>query len=513
MMVLNHDASIAKKLSGFDNYMAKILKDWNAPGVGVGIVVKDRLVFAKGYGYRDYEKKLPITQNTLFQIASNTKLFTAVVIGLLVEEGKLEWDKPIHQFVPEIQFYNNDLNNTVTIRDMLAHRTGIPTYDWIFHRSNLSRKELFKHLKYLEPCQPIRQGFIYSNLIYGVCGHVIECLMNQTWEAFLRKRIFKPLEMNSTIFSIKEMIKHPDYFVPYNEKRDTRTLYRIPHYDYDLSVRPAGGIISNFTDLSKWLIALMNNGSYKGKQVIPPDVLRATLEPTYARYNYQLEDKGYSEILNQTHGMGRITESYRGHFRTYTGGYIDGSCSNISCLPYDGMGVIVFAIGAHSLPLRDLVSYNIYERLLGLNQTLWSERSLKDRDASKKVNKEARGKAGGDRIFNTKPSHPIEDYTGNFEHPAYGVITISLKGATLQMNFRNIVLPLEHFHYDRFDSPDDEQYGNGLWSLNYSTNPQGTIDRITTTLGSQVVTFVRKVDASLSDVKKKPNNTKHVSSK
>ena len=91
----------------------------------MGIVAKDKLVFAKGYGYRDYDKRLPMTPNTLFQIASNTKLFTAVAIGMLIEEGKLEWDKPIRQYVPLTQFYNDELNNTVTIRDMLAHRTGI----------------------------------------------------------------------------------------------------------------------------------------------------------------------------------------------------------------------------------------------------------------------------------------------------------------------------------------------------------------------------------------------------
>jgi len=502
MRMLNHDAAIGKKLNGFDAYMTKILKDWNAPGVGVGIVVKDRLVFAKGYGYRDYEKKLPITQNTLFQIASNAKLFTAVAVGLLVEEGKLEWDKPVRQFVPEIQFYNNDLNNTVTIRDMLAHRTGIPKYDWIFHRSNLSRKELFERLKYLEPIQPIRQGYIYTNLMYGVCGYVIECLTNQTWEAFLRKRIFKPLEMNHTLFSIKEMIKHTDYFVPYNEKRDTRILYRIPHYDYDLSVRPAGGIISNFTDLSKWLIALMNNGVYKGKQVIPADVVRTTLTPSFAFSNGDLENKGYGELLNPSYGMGRGSASYQGHYFTAHNGYIDGSYSKISCMPYDGIGVIVFAIGAQSQPILDIVSFNIYERLLGLKKTPWSERLLQDREASKKVDEGGREKAGGERIPNTKPSHSIKDYTGDFEHPAYGVFTVSLKGANLQMSFRNIVLPLEHFHYDRFDSPNDEQYGNGMWSLNYSTNLQGAIDRMTTRLGSQVVTFVRKPDASLSKEKK-----------
>src|ERR1700691_799595 len=115
---------IAQKLSGFDAYMEKTLKDWNAPGIGVGIVVNDQLVFAKGYGFRDYEKKLPFTPTTLCPIASNTKLFTAVSAGMLVEEGKLTWDKPIRQSVPTIQFYNDELKTNVTLHAMLSHRTA-----------------------------------------------------------------------------------------------------------------------------------------------------------------------------------------------------------------------------------------------------------------------------------------------------------------------------------------------------------------------------------------------------
>src|SRR5207245_8566141 len=142
---------ITKKLDGFDSYMSQILKDWNTPGIGVGIVVNDKLVFAKGYGYRDYEKKLPFTPTTLQQIASNSKLFTAVAAGVLVEEGKLTWDKPIRESVPTIQFYNDQLNDNVTYRHMLQQRPGVTRHDLIWFRSPFTRKELFEKLKYLEP--------------------------------------------------------------------------------------------------------------------------------------------------------------------------------------------------------------------------------------------------------------------------------------------------------------------------------------------------------------------------
>jgi CubicO group peptidase (beta-lactamase class C family) len=497
--ILAQESDITKKLGDFDTYIAKVLQNWNTPGVGVGIVVKDNLVFAKGYGYRDYEKKLPVTPNTLFQIASNTKLFTSIAVGFLVEEGKLDWDKPIRQFVPTIQFYNEDLNNSVSIRDMLAHRTGISRHDLIWYKSDFSRKELFDRLKYLEPSQPLRQGFLYNNMMYAASGYIIEYFTHQTWEDFVRAQIFKPLEMNNTLYSIKEMLKQSDCFVPYNEKRDTTILYRIPYYEEAQGIGPAGSIISNINDMSKWLIALMNNGSYKGKQVIPVNVVRATLSPSIALPNSQLENRGYGELLNPAYGMGRNYASYRGHYLAYHGGDLDGIHSQISCMPYDSIGVIVFVIGDHSAALYNVISYNIYERLLGLSQTPWSERRLKDREGFKKQDKEGRGKAGGELVPDTKPSHVLKDYTGEFEHPAYGVLSVSMKNDSLQMNFHNIILPLKHFHYDRFDTPNDEQYG--LWSLNYLTNPQGEINRIVISLDESEATFVRKADASLSDPK------------
>jgi CubicO group peptidase (beta-lactamase class C family) len=154
---------VSEKLKGFDQTIGKILNDWNVPGCGIGIVVKDKLVFAQGYGYRDLEKKLPVTPSTLFQIASNTKLFTATAIGFLVAEGKLDWDMPIKNYVPQIQFYNDELYANVTIRDMLSHRTGISRHVNIWYKSDFTRRELFDRIKYLEPGIPLRQGYLYNN--------------------------------------------------------------------------------------------------------------------------------------------------------------------------------------------------------------------------------------------------------------------------------------------------------------------------------------------------------------
>ena len=487
------EADVTKKLEGFDAYMQQTLKDWNTPGVGVGIVVGDKLVFAKGYGYRDHEKKLPFTTKTMQPIASNSKLFTAVAAGMLVEEGKLAWDKPIRDSVPEIQFYNDQLNSNVTLRDMLSHRTGVTRHDLIWFKSPFTREELFEKLKYLEPQEPMRTTFLYNNLMFAAVGQIIKIKSGKKWEDFVREKIFTPLDMSTTCYTIADMLKQPDYGVPFREKRDSFELYKIPYYEDTEGVAPAGAVISNIDELSHWLIALMNEGKYNGRQVLPAGALKATLQPAIALPNAGGEALGFWELINSAYGMGRWAASYRGKLLTYHGGDLPGFHSQVSFMPNDKIGVIVLVISDHSAPLYNIVSYNVYERLLGMDQTPWSQRQLQQRLANKKAGTEARAKAGGDRVPNTKPSHAHADYVGEYENPAYGILRIGLQGDQLQFGFHEFHFPMNHFHYDRFDTPDDEQYGK--FSVNFRTNPQGDIDSAVISLDQAEVVFTRKPEA------------------
>ena len=460
-------AKVAQKLQGFDAYMEKVLKDWNGPGIGVGVVVNDKLVFAKGYGYRDYEKKLPITPMTLFPIASNTKLFTAVAAGFLVEEGKLTWNQPIRESVPTIEFYDSQLNNTVTLRDMLSHRTGITRHDSIWYKSDYNEKELFQRLKYLEPKEPLRQMFLYNNMMYAGVGQSIYLQSGKPWAEYVREKILKPLGMNNTVFSIADMLKQPDHGVPFTEKRDSSEIYKIPYYEDTDGLAAAGAIISN-------------------------------IEPAIALPNTAGETRGWWEVLNRTYGMGRQTAVYRGRPITFHGGDLPGFHSQVSFMPNERIGVIVFVVGDHTAPLYNAISYNVYERLLGMEQTPWTARQLDIRLKNKKASQEARSKAGVGRVGSTQPSHPLADYVGEYEHPAYGMLQIGLKNNQLQFDFHKIHFDMTHFHYDRFDTPDDEQ--DGKWSVNFATNPQGDIDKATMSLDEAEAVFTRRpatLDAEL----------------
>jgi hypothetical protein len=296
--------------------------------------------------------------------------------------------------------------------------------------------------------------------------------------------------MNSTGYSIAEMLKRPEFGVGFTERRDSFEIYKIPYYEDISGVAPCGAIVSNIEDMSHWLIALMNQGKYNGKQVLPPEVLKATLRPAIALPNTALETRGWSEMLNVAYGMGRETASYRGHLITMHGGDLPGFHTQVSFMPQDHIGVIVFEIGNHSQPLYNIVSYNVYERLLGMDQTPWSDRQLAIRLKNKKAGTESRTKANEGRVPDTKPSHPLADYSGAYENPSYGLMTIGSSDNQLQFDFHKIKLPMDHFHYDRFDTPDDEI--DGKWSVNFRTNPQGDIDQAVMSLDEAEAVFTRK---------------------
>ena len=496
IVVAQQQESVEARLKGFDSYMEQVMKDWNAPGIGIGIVMGDKLVFAKGYGFRDYGKKLPYTTTTTQPIASNSKLFTAVAVGLLVEEGKLRWDEPIKQFVPTIRFYNDELDRSVTIRDMLSHRTGVTRHDSIWYKSAFTRRELWDRLRYLEPAAPLRTKFLYNNLMFTAAGQVIEELSGQTWEQFVQKRIFDPLSMSRSTLTIEDNIKGSEPAVPYSERRDSTELYKQPYYTAEVAIAPAGAINSNIQDLSRWVIALLNGGKVDGKQVIPAAVLRETMAPSLGLPNNALESRGWGENLNSYYGMGRTVSSYRGHLLAVHGGDLPGFHSQISIMPNDSIGVIVLVIGDHVAPMYNGLTYNIYERLLGLSLTPWSERLNEIRLKNKAAGTKARASADVGRVAGTNPSHPLDDYVGEFAHPAYGIVSVTRSDKGLNFDYNTMKMPLTHFHYDRFDTPDDEE--DGKFSLNFRTNPMGEIDSVEISLDEAAVTFTRRVPPALT---------------
>ena len=483
------------KLQDFDQRMQKIMEDWNVPGCAIGIVRSGKLVYAKGFGYRDIGNKLPVTPDTLFAIGSNTKLFTATAIGFLVEEGKLEWDIPIKTRIPSIQFYNDQLNNSITLRDMLAHRTGLNSPDAIWFYSNFSRHELFEKLKYCEPNYGFRETFEYNNFMYMAAGEVICLISGKTWEEFVKERIFKPLEMNSANFTIGDMEKTPDYAKPYKNDYVDNKIAAI-HYNRNLQgIGPAGSINSSVREMANWAICQLNKGNFKGNQVISNKIIEETMKPNFISNWYSGEL--FKEISCGLYGLGRVGSSYKGHFMSEHGGTIDGFRSQVTIFPDDDLGIICL-FNSHSVTLGNFLQYEIADRMLGLQKTDWNKRIMESRKINIEKYKKSLVEKKPQKIQNTKPSHKLADYIGEYENEIYGKMTIELVGEQLWFKFKIFHFPLNHIHYDQFETPDHKQYGQ--YKVAFLTNNQGMIDQIQMEMDKPDVVF-KKVEKKLSDIK------------
>jgi CubicO group peptidase (beta-lactamase class C family) len=349
----------------------KIITEWQVPGCAIGIIKNGTLIYAKGFGYRDLENKLPVTPNTLFPIASNSKLFTSTAIGIIVNEGKLEYDKPIKFNVPDIEFNTTTLNNEVTLRDMLCHRTGISGTDDIWYGSNSTRAEVFSKIKSLETKATIRTEFIYSNAMYIALGELIKLKINKTWEEYVQEKILTPLDMSHTVFSIEELEKTLDYAKPYKTDFIKKTFEPIDFYRQTKASTPAMGINSNIIDLSHWVICQLATGKFNHKEIIPNSVIKETMKPLTISSS-SIKDK---ELSFELYGMGRTLRTYKNHLMSEHGGAINGFRSQITLFPDDSLGIIILTNSADH-KIASFLQFEIADVILSLEKTQWHERIL-----------------------------------------------------------------------------------------------------------------------------------------
>lgn len=478
------DSILNKSLKGFDNRVEKIMADWKAVGCAVGIVKNGKIIYAKGFGYRDLYKKLPVTPQTLFPIGSNTKLFTATSIGLIVNDKKLEWDLPIKKSVPEIEFHSDILNNNITIRDMLCHRTGISSPDFLWFGYDYSQKEIFNKLKLIKSETSFRESMIYNNFMYIAAGEIIELITKKSYEDFVREKLFLPLNMSNSIFSIDEMIKKSDFSKAYHSDFIENKIDSIAYFKGN-SISAAGGIISNINDLSNWLICQLANGSFNKNQVIPLSVFEETMKPNaidLGVYPNNLNDKNRFYSL---YALGRDITNYKGHAMAYHDGAITGFTSRIVTFPNDSLGIIILtnSIGQN---ISNFLAYEIADRILNLEQTKWHENNF---DGSKKYREKRKieeKSLKSNKVLNTSPSHKLVDYTGEYENELYGKATIKILNNKLNLVLGKYNLQLDHFHYDQFDTHDQV-----VSKSNFTIDNDGKITSVRIDLNGQPTTFIK----------------------
>jgi CubicO group peptidase (beta-lactamase class C family) len=261
--------------AGLDTVFARVLKDRQAVGFAVAVVSKDKVIYSKGFGYRDNDKKLPVTPNTLFAIGSCSKAFTSSLVGILSKDGKLDLDKPVKEYLPELEFFSDELNNNVTVRDIMCHRTGLPRHDYSWYLFNTSsRDSLVKRIKYQEPTAKLRQTWQYNNFMFLLQGVLSEKLMGKTWEQNVKEKIFTPLGMNTSNFSVNDMPKANEASLGYAVIKDS-IIKQLDYYDIN-GMGPAGSINSSVNEMANWVITWINGGKFKGKEILPASYVSVT---------------------------------------------------------------------------------------------------------------------------------------------------------------------------------------------------------------------------------------------
>ncbi len=482
-----------KQLPKIDAYVQQLMKDWEVAGSAVAIVFKDQVIFSKGYGFRDVENKLPVTTKTLFGIASNTKLFTSMTAAMLHVEKKLDLDKPVRNYMPELHFATGELDEKLTLRDMLSHRSGVPRWDGVWAGSGYSLQEILDRLKYMSPTLGFREGYLYNNNMYATAGAVVGKVSGSSWEQVVKTKIFDPLQMTQSSFTFEEAAKRgklsKDYIVG-------RLDLELKEYESDTHCdcwAPAAAIVSNVEDLSNWMIVQINGGKFKGVEVIPANAIKETMKPN----NISTKEMPYDEVFYGLYGLGRITSDYKGHVLVSHGGVISGYRSTIAMLPKDSIAVIVLTNTAQGSPMANAAVWGITDRLLQLGESPWTAKILAENKKNNDRSWKGIDSLRALKVKNTKPSHALPEYAGSYEHKAYGRVDITVKGDLLQMKFRIWDEPLEHFHYDQFWSPQYPDftinYSLNVYKLNFLTNEAGVVDRIRMKVGGDpMVDFVRE---------------------
>jgi CubicO group peptidase (beta-lactamase class C family) len=458
-------------MESIEQFVMDQLAAWEVPGCAIAAVKNGEVVLATGWGQRDMESGLPVTKDTLFAIGSTTKAFTAATVGSLVEDGLLEWSKPLRYSVPGLFFDDPVVTERVTLTDLLSHRSGLPRHDlaWLGF-PELSREEIVRRLRYLPLNMDLRQTFQYSNLGYMLAGYAVEVASGMPWEDFLRSRLLTPLGMTRTNLSVEEMLADPDHATAYERRKGT--VVQVPARPVTAPA-PAGAINSCVGDMARWLLAQLGEGTVDGTAVMSAETVRRQ----HAPHIVLPEDRTFPESTRHGYGLGWMIGRYRERRIVEHGGGIDGYITEAMLLPDEGIGVVVLS-NSTSGAMVPIVAYRVVDELLGEAPIDWYAKFKPRYDAGMTGRREA--KAARRVVADAPLPRALHAYAGAYEHKGYGTMTVSVEDGALVPSFGTMKLSLAHRHFETFDLEWHELGDEpNIFSLMFLSNPDGDITALT----------------------------------
>jgi len=466
---------------GLEAVMARVMKAFEVPGIGLAVVKDGRVVVARGFGLRRLGEPEPVDGQTLFGIASNTKVFTATALALLVEEGKIAWDAPVINYLPSFQMWDPYVTRELTVRDLLVHRSGLglgagdllwwppTTYD---------RQEIVRRLRFIKPATSFRSAYAYDNVLYLVAGQVIEKVSGLSWEDFVAERILKRVGMNASQVRYSAAANLGN--VAGTHARVEGVVRAVKPMNSD-NTNPAGGINSNAQDMAKWMLVLLNEGRLADGSCLFSERTSGELmtlvtpvpnpAPPPELAAQKANFRGYA--------LGLGVQDYRGKKVIWHTGGLPGYLSKVTLLPELNLGVAVLT-NQESGEAFNSLTWHIVDYYLRAPATDWGDAYLKVRARAEAETAQALKKATAARNSTSKPALALEKYAGTYTDAWYGSVTIAFEEGRLVLRFSRtpvLVGDLEHWQYDTFIVKWRDRELRADAYVTFALNPEGSIDQ------------------------------------
>jgi CubicO group peptidase (beta-lactamase class C family) len=442
-------------VADLDGYVHGAMVQWHVPGLAVAVVKDGQVVIARGYGVRELGKPGRVDADTLFDIGSNTKAFTAAALGTLIAAGKLEWDDPVVKYVPGFRLESPYVTQEITLRDLLSHRSGYCDPFAMWYLSDDTTANVIERLRYQKPSYGFRAHFCYDNAMYLVASTFIPAITGTSWNSYVAAHLFAPLEMTRTVSTAAAVAAASDVASPHGEV-DGKVRLIEPYWSNNMDVFAAvGGINSSVNDMSHWLIMLLADGRYGGKKVLEPAIIQA-METPQALIQ---EDSDLAGWLNtQTpdtrfyaYGLGFFLQQYGGHQLVWHAGDIDGMASALALVPDEHLGVVVLSnMNQNRAP--EGVVFHVLEDYLGLAHRDVSRAMYAYIEKEKAQSDAAKKKLAAARRAGMRAPLPLSAYVGSYSDPYYGTASVQEDRGHLVLGLGNPMFAgdLEHWNGDTF---------------------------------------------------------------
>lgn len=345
------ESDLQARLAAAEKVIDEKRKELGVPGVSLVVVKDGRVVYLKGLGVRDFERKLPVTPDTLFAIGSASKAFTAMLVLMAADEGKLSLEDPPRKFLPYFKLRDPEADAKITVRDLLSHSSGLNRTDIAWITGALTREEVIRVAAQAKPTAKLREKFQYQNVMYSAAGEAAAAALGSSWERLVRERIFKPLGMKSSVLSVPEMQRTRDFAFGYDYDAATGETRRLPTRDFP-AVAAAGAVNSNARDMARWLRLVLGGGEFEGRRLVSQKSFAEMVRP-------QQKIGG-----SLSYGLGWFLRDWRGHRVVEHGGNIDGFNALVALMPDQRLGFVMLSNVTGS-PLGATAMEAVWSNLVG----------------------------------------------------------------------------------------------------------------------------------------------------